>query len=1098
MDNRYTKIFNNILLTYQKSHGERYDLLYISSEIRQLTQEGERFYERNYFDKHFPSIPYPAFQFFFEQLGKGEKLHLPMLVNSSRFTMVKVEGYVISQGEDNYLVNVLLSPEEWGNHVKLAWLINQEDDKIYEGTSWDKNLFHVEEWYAFILQQFPFLTKESLVSFREDAANDKLAIFPGHLYLSKRSLGNHFFLVQLEYHDAKILEENEDFLEKRQDLVYYEYLPRENRFEWTGNIHELLGYGPEYFSNFSLEDWTKLVHPDDRQIQRMGMEQGQKVVYRVLHQQGHFVFLEDYVKRFDSKSRKKPLILGTISDITALKEIEKELMDHKSVLDELTGVVPGMVYMLKSMPDLNHKFLFVSEGAYQLFEISSDKILESRKHLEEIIHPEDIQRLLEADRIAYETDSKFECYFRVITPSGKTKWIYGASNRLKKYKEDSIWAGFFVDVTYTKEKELESEVLFKRYKALFDENPLPVFQYDKEGIIKDVNKSFLEKIDLHDPKILIGRNMYTLVGNNPIKEAYKNAITKGHGYYEGPYVSHFNQKLFHLRATAKPIGDGENYQAILEDISEDQYVHHILSKVTGKTSRYSGLDFFEKLTKFLSEDLLMSDCFIARVDEENQMAHVLTGVSEGKKMTPFSYSLEDTPCLNCLHNKNPLVIQKGVYKLYPLDKILVERNTEAYLGVPIVSLEGKTLGILALLNGQTKVFGAWIKTLLSVLADRIGAEMQRMDSENKLKASEQLYRLIAQNFPKGTIEVIDKNFMYLFAEGKEFQEKNIDPKNLIGTPHMAKYNGYASKKIRERLDKALKGDAVMFEIVEDDQYYLKSAVPLRDTQGIINSMLLVSQNITETKLAEEEREKLIRDLKSQNEELQRFAYIISHNLRAPIVNISSLLELYNSSDPQDPENEDIIENLRLSTDILQDTLKDLIEVVSIKKDKLPKVETIQFDDLINRIERSLYNQIKDSHTVIMRDFTNAPSINYIFSHMENFLMNLTTNAMKYKHPDRQPVISIRTRQENDYVVLEFKDNGIGMDLERYGDRVFGLYQRFHSHVEGKGLGLYLVKEQLRAHDGNIYLDSKAGEGSTFTIYMKNLKVITMDEKVNSF
>ena len=1094
MNTRYTKIFSNILLTYQKSPGDRYDLLYISSEIRQLTKEGERFYEKNYFDKHFPSIPFPAFQFFFEQLGKGEKLYLPMLVSANRFTMVKVEGYVISQGEDNYLVNVLISPEEWGNRIKLAWLINQEKDSVFEGTAWEKKLFHVDDWYAFILQQFPFLTKDSLIRFRERSTHDKLTIFPGHLYLSKRSLGNHFCLVQLEYQDSKTSEKDLDLEEKRQGLVYYEYSPDQDRFEWTGNLHEILGHGAEYFSNFSLKDWTKLVHPDDRQIQRMGMDQGQKVVYRALHQQGHFVFLEDNVKRFDSQNSKNPILLGTISDITALKEIERELLDHKSVLDELTGVVPGMVYMLKTNPDLSHEFLFVSEGAFQLFEIPGDKILENKMHLQNIVHPDDIHRLMDADRMAYENDSKFECYFRVITGSGKTKWIFGASNRLKKYTEDSIWAGFFVDVTYTKEKELESELLFKRYKALFDENPLPVFQYDKDGIIKDVNKSFLEKIDLHDPKILIGRNMYTLVGNNPIKEAYKNAVTKGHGYYEGPYVSHFNQKLFHLRATAKPIGDGENFQAILEDISEDQYVHHILSKVTGKTSRYSGLDFFEKLTKFLSEDLLMSDCFIARVDEETQQAHVMAGVSEGKKIKPYSYSLEDTPCLNCLQNKSPLVIQKGVFRLYPMDKVLVERNTEAYLGVPIVSLEGKTLGILTLLNGETKVFGPWIKTLLSVLADRIGAEMQRMDSENKLKASEQLYRLIAQNFPKGTIEVIDKHFTYLFAEGKEFQEKNIDPKNLIGTPHMAKYNGYASKKIREQLDKAFKGDAVMFEIVEDEQYYLKSAVPLHDAHGNINSVLLVSQNITETKLAEEEREKLIRDLKSQNEELQRFAYIISHNLRAPIVNISSLLELYNSSNPQDPENEEIIENLRLSTDILQDTLKDLIEVVSIKKDKLPKVETIQFDDLINRIERSLYNQIKDSHTVILRDFSKAPGINYIYSHLENFLMNLTTNAMKYKHPDRQPVISIETRQENDYVILKFRDNGIGMDLERYGDRVFGLYQRFHSHVEGKGLGLYLVKEQLRANEGNIYVESKAGEGSTFTIHMKNLKVITMDEK----
>lgn len=278
----------------------------------------------------------------------------------------------------------------------------------------------------------------------------------------------------------------------------------------------------------------------------------------------------------------------------------------------------------------------------------------------------------------------------------------------------------------------------------------------------------------------------------------------------------------------------------------------------------------------------------------------------------------------------------------------------------------------------------------------------------------------------------------------------------------------------------------MFEVLVDNQDYTKNGVPLFNNDGSVDRILLVTQNISEAKIAEAERDRLIKDLKSQNEELQRFAYIISHNIRAPIVNISSLLELYNSDTPADPENVEVIENLRASTNILHGTLEDLIEVVSIKKNKIPKIENVSFKKLVRNIERSLSKQLQESETVIHMDFQQAPNINYIYSHLENFIINLTTNAIKYKHPDRSPVIHIRTYQKADYTVIEFRDNGIGIDLDRYRDRLFGLYQRFHSHVEGKGLGLYLVREQIRAHDGNLAVSSVVGEGTSFYIYLKNL------------
>lgn len=360
-------------------------------------------------------------------------------------------------------------------------------------------------------------------------------------------------------------------------------------------------------------------------------------------------------------------------------------------------------------------------------------------------------------------------------------------------------------------------------------------------------------------------------------------------------------------------------------------------------------------------------------------------------------------------------------------------------------------------------------------------------SEKKLIESEQLYRSIAENFPRGTIDVLDKSLNYIYTEGKEYRRMGVDPKTLVGTHHLDKYVGGENYDISKfHLDKVLAGEMVTYEIAYKSQKYLKIGVPLINNEGEVDRILLVEQNITQAKKLESEREKLIKDLKSHNEELLRFAYIVSHNLRAPIVNISLLLDLYNENKPDDPENKEVIENLKISTNLLHTTLQDLIEVVSIKKQKIPKVERINFKLLLNNIEKSLFNQLRESGAIIHKDFSELEEMNYVYAHMENFFMNFMTNSIKYRYPGRVLQMWIKAYQVDDYCVIRFEDNGIGLDLERYGDRIFGLYQRFHNHVEGKGLGLYLVREQIRANDGKITIESEVGKGTVFKVYLRNL------------
>ncbi|HSI77862.1 MAG TPA: ATP-binding protein [Lunatimonas sp.] len=445
---------------------------------------------------------------------------------------------------------------------------------------------------------------------------------------------------------------------------------------------------------------------------------------------------------------------------------------------------------------------------------------------------------------------------------------------------------------------------------------------------------------------------------------------------------------------------------------------------------------------------------------------------------------------------DPLIVQSSLQEVFPaIRKPLFEGIYEKFkLGKNICTTLVLKQGIEVTTKIQGQIIpqadGSELITSAFLVMDSDSPALPMHDvhegRDNGFLESGQLYQSIAKNFPRGTIDVLDTSLRYIYTEGTEYRLLDLEPAELVGTSHLDLYDAKYRVISQTNLEHVLEGQMVTYEVQYRKQYYLKSGVPLRNERGKIDRILLVQQNITDSKKLEAEREILIKDLKSHNEELLRFAYIVSHNLRAPIVNISLLLDLYNETNPADPENEEVIENLKISTNLLHATLQDLIEVVSIKKQKIPKVEVINFNLLLNNVEKSLFNQLKESGIKIHKDFSNLNEMNYIYAHLENFFMNFLTNSVKYRHPDRIPEVWISTYKLGEYRIIEYKDNGIGLDLKRYGDRLFGLYQRFHNHVEGKGLGLYLVREQIRANDGKIEIESVVGDGLLFRIYLRNL------------
>ena len=258
-------------------------------------------------------------------------------------------------------------------------------------------------------------------------------------------------------------------------------------------------------------------------------------------------------------------------------------------------------------------------------------------------------------------------------------------------------------------------------------------------------------------------------------------------------------------------------------------------------------------------------------------------------------------------------------------------------------------------------------------------------------------------------------------------------------------------------------------------------ISARDANGRPTNVTGLHLDIDSIKRKEFELQQLTKELLKKNGELEKFAYITSHNLRAPVVNLKSLTEMHAAGDLPEELEAEINSKIQQSVRQLDNTLNDLVEIVSSKSGEQITNESLNLSIELDQIVTSIENQIQSSEAIIETDFSEVEHINFPKRYLISVLLNLLTNAIKYRSPERPLVISIKTYIEKDYTVLSFSDNGIGINMQKFGHKVFGLYQRFHNNIDGKGLGLYIIKSQIEAMDGKIEVQSAENEGTTFRI-----------------
>ena len=247
----------------------------------------------------------------------------------------------------------------------------------------------------------------------------------------------------------------------------------------------------------------------------------------------------------------------------------------------------------------------------------------------------------------------------------------------------------------------------------------------------------------------------------------------------------------------------------------------------------------------------------------------------------------------------------------------------------------------------------------------------------------------------------------------------------------------------------------------------------------------IAKNITHKKKQEEERNLLLTNLTKNNKDLKQLTYTNSHDLRSPVNNLLAIFNILDISKITDTETLELIDMLKSTSESLKQTLNNSIDTLTQKEIENSNIEVLDLNECLQTVLRSIGSLIVNSKAVINIDFFEVETIQFNKVYLESIFLNLITNSIKYAKPDSETIISIYSKKVNGINQLIVSDTGMGFDMEVVKDKIFGLHQKFHNHIDSKGIGLYLVYNHVTSLGGHITVESKPNEGAKFTISFKD-------------
>ena len=341
--------------------------------------------------------------------------------------------------------------------------------------------------------------------------------------------------------------------------------------------------------------------------------------------------------------------------------------------------------------------------------------------------------------------------------------------------------------------------------------------------------------------------------------------------------------------------------------------------------------------------------------------------------------------------------------------------------------------------------------------------------------------------------LMDKNQKLLWFNQKATETARFlfEKKLHVGSSMLEYLQGEYQDTFVSYFQKAMAGDSVVFPrhyILDNSQhFYLEMMLQCIYEDEAKTNMIgisLVGIETTDRRANEVKLEKMNKELIQHNQQLNQYSFVISHNLRGPIVTLLGLVNLFEQKSIDEAFKIEIIQHIKKTTLHLDSIILDLNMILSQSDARETLRSEVHLNNELQMVKDLLKSQIDYAEAEIQSDFNTVNILYSVRSYVQSILMNLISNSIKYKKTNVRPIIRISSHLESNHMLrIDIEDNGIGINLEKHIDSLYGFYKRFHTHVDGKGLGLHLIKTQVDLLGGRIEVKSIVNEGTTFSVYL---------------
>tara|TARA_R110000868_G_scaffold343120_1_gene604122 strand:+ start:24918 stop:27116 length:2199 start_codon:yes stop_codon:yes gene_type:complete len=263
-------------------------------------------------------------------------------------------------------------------------------------------------------------------------------------------------------------------------------------------------------------------------------------------------------------------------------------------------------------------------------------------------------------------------------------------------------------------------------------------------------------------------------------------------------------------------------------------------------------------------------------------------------------------------------------------------------------------------------------------------------------------------------------------------------------------------------------------------YVVLTVTAVKDIEGNLSHFISQVMDISAKIEAQKKSEEFLELTKNQNNSLLNFAHIVSHNLRSHSSNLS-MLSNYLVVEEGINEKKEIEAMIMDASESLDETVMHLNEVVQITTEAKGQLHDVNLNKVVKSVEKNISALLHQKNVECDITIDQSITVKGIHAYLDSVLLNLFTNSIKYSSPHRTPKISIDATKVGNDIILNFKDNGLGINLERHGKKLFGMYKTFHKHEDSKGIGLFITKNQIEAMNGKIEVESVVDQGTLFRI-----------------